>query len=93
MHATILSAMLCQAGEAAPRSSGGLLDALSRGNPDDLLALCVAGLAIVCVCAMMTAIAIAKLVMRHRERLALIEQGFDPDRKGVRLDGTKVPER
>lgn len=44
----------------------------------DLLALGIP-LAAILVCG---AVAITKMVIHHRERMAMIEQGIDPDRRG-----------
>lgn len=55
----------------------GLIDSLAR-HPEFLVAI-VSTL----VCG---AVAITYLIARHRERMAKIEQGLDPDRKSRRWD-------
>jgi hypothetical protein len=46
----------------------------------DILPFVVAVVAIVCGIAAGTITAVARMVIAHRERMAKIEQGIDPDR-------------
>ncbi len=68
--------LLAQAAATAPRETW--LDKLVE-EPDFLKVATVMGL-FTFVILSVTSIKIARMVIRHRERLALIEHGMDPDR-------------